>query len=452
MEPAFQQLAVSALLGLLVGLQRERAAQPLAGLRTFALVTLLGCVSAMLARELESGWIVAAGMLGTLGVTIVAHLLNSRCGEKGTGPVCRNSPEGAAHTLDPSPFPSADAHPGTTTDAALLLMFAVGALTVVCPLPVAVAVGGGAAVLLQFKGELHGAARKLGDDDVRAIMQFVLITCIILPVLPDKNFGPGQFFPAAAAVKANLDVLNPRQIWWMVVLIVGLSLAGYISYKFLGRDAGILLGGVLGGAVSSTATTVSQARSASQAPAASNAAATVIMIASTVMYVRVMAAAAVVSPEVFLSTIIGPISILMLLTLLPAIVVWRLCRGESANLPEQKNPTHLASAVVFGLLYAAVLLALAVAKVYWSDRGLYSVAFLSGLTEMDAITLSTARMSALDARMADYGWRLIVVAAMANMVSKAALAGLLGGRRLLGRLALMFLLPLLGGAALLALI
>jgi uncharacterized membrane protein (DUF4010 family) len=277
-------------------------------------------------------------------------------------------------------------------------------------------------------------------------MQFVLITCIILPVLPNRNFGPGQWFHAAA----ELDVLNPRQIWLMVVLIVGLSLAGYISYKFLGRGAGILLGGVLGGAVSSTATTVSQARLARIDPTAAGAAATVIIIASTVMYLRIIAAAAVVSPEVFLPTITTPMSVLMLLTLLPALAVWLGRRGESANLPEQKNPTQLLSAVVFGLLYAVVLLALAVAKSYWSDRGVYAVAFISGLTEMDAITLSTARMTSLDTGMAEEGWRLVVVAAMANLVSKATLAGLLGGWRMLVRLTLMFLPSLLGGAVLLA--
>ena len=103
-------------------------------------------------------------------------------------------------------------------------------------------------------------------------------------------------------------------------------------------------------------------------------------------------------------------------------------------------------------MYAAVLLALAVAKYYWSGRGLYAVAFSSGLTEMDALTLSTVRMSLSDTLVASDGWRMIVVAAMANLISKVGIAGLLGGWRLLIRIALLFAVPMLGGAVLLALL
>ena len=119
-------------------------------------------------------------------------------------------------------------------------------------------------------------------------------------------------------------------------------------------------------------------------------------------------------------------------------------------MPQQTNPTQLKSAVVFGLIYAAVLLALALAKHLWNGQGLYAVAFFSGLTEMDAVTLSTARLSLSDATVATDGWRMIVVAAMANLISKASIAGILGGRRLLAQIAAWFAIPMLGGAALLA--
>ncbi|MBN1395691.1 MAG: MgtC/SapB family protein [Pirellulales bacterium] len=425
MEPAFQQLAVSALLGLLVGLQREHAAGGIAGMRTFPLITLLGTLSAMLADHFAAGgWIVAAGLVGVMGVTAVGHVLR------------RGNNQGEV--------------PGTTTDAAMLLMFAVGALAVVGPISAAVAVGGGVAVLLQFKPELHGVAKKLGDDDLRAIMQFVLITCIILPVLPNRTFGPGNFFRLDAATTVALAVLNPREIWWMVVLIVGLSLVGYISYKFFGRNAGILLGGILGGAVSSTATTVSYAQNAREDRSTVGVASIVVMIASTVMYIRLLAAVAVVSLD-FLRTVFLPAMVLMLLTLLPALALWFRERNKPAAMPKQKNPTQLKSAVVFGLMYAVVLFALAAAKHYWSGEGLYVVSFVSGLTEMDAVTLSTARLSAIDPTVAENGWRMIVLAAMANLISKACIAGILGGRRLAGRVALLFAIPMLGGAALLLL-
>jgi uncharacterized membrane protein (DUF4010 family) len=202
MEPAFQQLGLSALLGLLVGLQRERTTTGVAGMRTFPLITVLGTASALLADKF-GGWIVAAGLLGIVAVLMVHHLSQIRQPEPGHG---------------------------STTDVAMLVMFAVGALLVVGPMGVAVAIGGGVAVLLQFKPELHRFAARLGDEDLRAVMQFVLITCIILPVLPHHRLALLPDPPYG-----ELNVLDPFEIWLMVVLVVGLTLGGYILYKFLGQ-------------------------------------------------------------------------------------------------------------------------------------------------------------------------------------------------------------------------
>jgi uncharacterized membrane protein (DUF4010 family) len=449
MEPMFQQLGIALLLGLLVGLQREHVANGIAGMRTFPLITVLGTLSAMLAAHLGAPWIVAAAMLGVVAIAVVGHFLRpgnaNGNGQNASGVVRQNGPAEAAQESKPLSFPD---HPGITTDVAMLLMFAVGAFLVVGEMSVAVAVGGCVAVLLQFKPELHNIAQKLGDADLRAIMQFVLISCIILPVLPNKSYGPDSFFQLRTPIP-QLDVLNPREIWLMVVLIVGLSLAGYISYKYFGRNAGILLGGVLGGAISSTATTVSYARGTRDDPIRTRHATIVIMIASTVMYFRLLLAVAIVASWDFLQTALLPAAVLMLLTLLPAIFLWSRTRSEPAQMPKQENPTQLKSAIVFAAMYALVLLALAAAQYFWHGRGIYAVAFFSGLTEMDAVTLSTARLSASDPMVAADGWRIIVVAATANLVSKAAIAGLLGGWRLLVRIAALFAISAVGGLAML---
>jgi uncharacterized membrane protein (DUF4010 family) len=129
--------------------------------------------------------------------------------------------------------------------------------------------------------------------------------------------------------------------------------------------------------------------------------------------------------------------------------LWLRTRRQPFQMPEQKNPTQLKSAVIFGMMYAVVLLALAVAQYYWSNQGLYAVAFFSGLTEMDAVTLSTTRLSMSDPQVLADGWRMIVLAAMANSISKATIAGLLGGWGLLIRIVVLFAVPMLGGAALL---
>jgi len=405
---AFQQIGMSLLLGLLVGLQRERTETGMPGVRTFPMITLLGAVCAMLGREFGT-WVIPAGLLAVVATMSFPSLVRIR---------------------------SAEPDPGTTTHIAALLMYAVGALLVVAPMSLAIVVAGCVAVLLQFKLELHSIAHKLGDGDLRAIMQFVLITCIILPVLPNQTYGP-------------LGAFNPYETWLMVVLIVGMSLGGYIAYRFLGRGAGILLGGTLGGAISSTATTVSYARQARTGPISTQAATIVILIASTVVFVRVLVEIAVVAPR-FLATAAFPVMILMLLTLIPALVSWLRVRKTPAEMPEQGNPTQLKSAIFFAGMYAAVVLALAAAREYLGNEALYAVAVLSGLTDMDAITLSTARIAQNNPQFAvEDGWRLIVIGAMANLVFKAGIAGLLGRWRLLAHVAVLFSIPLAGGAMLL---
>jgi uncharacterized membrane protein (DUF4010 family) len=265
----------------------------------------------------------------------------------------------------------------------------------------------------------------------------------VLPVLPDRAYDP-------------LGVVNPFETWLMVVLIVGMSLGGYIAYKFLGQQAGLLLGGLLGGAVSSTATTVSYSRQAQVSPIGPLGAAIVIMVASTVVFVRVLVEIAVVAPP-FFYVAAPPVIILMMLTAMPAIGVWYWLWRNPAPMPsnevtpEHENPTQLKSAVVFGAMYALVLFLLAAAKRYFGGEALYVVATLSGLTDMDAITLSTARMTIEDPALAQTGWRLIIVAALANLVFKAGLCGVLGNRRLLWRIILLFSIPCGGGLLLLLL-
>lgn len=398
-----QNLGISLVLGLLVGLQRERSADGRPGLRTFPLITVLGSVSAILAAEF-GGWV----MLGSL-IGVVAILAFQRI----------------AQLREPDP------HLGVTTEFAVLVMFCVGALLMVAPIAVPIAVGGGVAILLQFKPEMHRFAETLGNDDLKAIMQFVLITCIILPVLPNQTFGP-------------YDVFNPWKTWLMVVLIVGMSLGGYIVYKFLGREAGILLGGILGGAISSTATTVSYSRLARGKPDGTHVAAIVVMVASTIVFVRVLIEIAVVSPR-FLATSAVPITTLMLMTAVPAILVWFRVRKQPSEMPEQENPTQMKSALVFAAMYALVLIALAAAKAHLGTEALYVVSAISGFTDMDAITLSTANLANTDAAILADGWRLIIVAALANLVFKAAMVGILGGRRLFIEVSLLFAVPMIGG-------
>ncbi|HEX7860345.1 MAG TPA: MgtC/SapB family protein [Verrucomicrobiae bacterium] len=392
-----QRLGIALGLGLIVGLQRERSGSPMGGFRTFPLAALFGSICGLLAVELN-GWILAAGMV-VVGALLVMANVEHR-----------------------------ERDAGLTTEIAMLLMFVIGAFVMVGPISIAVITGGTLAVLLHFKPEMHSIARRLEDPDFRAIMQFVLITLVILPILPNQKFGPYQ-------------VLNPHKIWLMVVLIVGISLGAYIIYKFFGQKAGTLAGGILGGLISSTATTVSYARRTGKAPEAAGLAALVIMVASTIVFARVLIIIGASAPH-FLGVAAGPIGTVLGGLAVVCTVLWWLSTKEKAELPEQGNPSELKAALIFAGLYAVVLLAAAWAKATFGTQGLFVVAILSGLTDMDAITLSLADMVNQKQIEPRTGWRLILVAAMSNLVFKGATVAALGSRKLLGRIVVLFAIAL----------
>jgi len=174
-----------------------------------------------------------------------------------------------------------------------------------------------------------------------------------------------------------------------------------------------------------------------------------VVIASTVAFVRVLLAAAVIS-ETFARRTAGPLLIMALLALLPCAVLWFRNGRHAAEAPSQQNPTHLKSAIVFAVMNTAVLWALAAAREYVADpRAIYAVAALSGRAAMDAITLSTARMSLAQPEVAATGWRLVLVGGLANLLGKALLAGALGGLRMMCFIAALFAVPAVGGVALL---
>jgi uncharacterized membrane protein (DUF4010 family) len=329
-----------------------------------------------------------------------------------------------------------------TTEAAILLMYLVGAVVVLGDLPIAIAVGVGVAVLLQFKPEMHGLAAQLADADMRAVVTFALIAFVVLPVVPNQTYD----------LTPPLDCLNPFQLWLMVVLMVGISLGGYLIYKLFGRNAGIWMGGLLGGLISSTATTFSYSRRTRADSEIVPLATTVLLIASTVVYSRVLLEVFVVTHAHF-AEIAPPLAIMMAVSILVSAVQFVRIRAAPGEMPEQKNPAELKSAFIFAGLYAGVLMALSAAQDWNGELGLYGIAILSGLTDLDAITLSTARLVELgplnEGIHSSIGWRLIVVATMANLVFKWGICLVLGAKELAWRMAGLFAIPVSAGAFLL---
>ena len=264
-------------------------------------------------------------------------------------------------------------------------------------------------------------------------MQFVVISLVILPVLPDQTYGPYQ-------------VLNPRDIWLMVVLIVGIGMSGYFAYKIFGKQAGTLLGGILGGLISSTATTVSYARRTKDTPATAVLAAYVILTASTVALLRIIIEIIVIAPRQA-GQLVPPLAAVLLLMLLIILGLYFYNRHkkDENQIPEQGNPAELKSAFIFAGLYGLVILGTAAARDFFGRSGLYAVGFLSGLTDVDAITLSTAKLVQGGQIASNTGWQVILLAALSNLLFKGGMVAVLGHRQLFYIIALLFGVTIAGG-------
>ncbi|MEO1128708.1 MAG: DUF4010 domain-containing protein [Planctomycetota bacterium] len=404
---AFQVLGVATGLGLLVGLQRQRGFARLAGIRTFPMITLLGAIAGLLVEEL-SGWII-----GVAGAGVIASII--------------------ARAIEAPPDDSRDG--GITTEIAIVLMFCVGVLLAIGPMVVGIVVGGTIALLLHAKTSLHDFVQRIGEQDLRAVMQFTLITLIILPVLPDETYGP-------------FNVLNPRQIWLMVVLVVGISLAAYVGYRTLGQHSGSAVAGLLGGAISSTATTASAARRSGTRNRTLMVAAMIVVVAASVSYVRIIIEIGVVAPY-HVAKLVPPLLIMLGVMATMSLAMWLVVRNGHGALPPRENPTELKPAIIFGGLYATVILAVAAAQEVFGSNGVYVVAAMSGLVNMDAITLSTSRLVSDNGMSVDDGWRVILVASMANLACKCGIVMAMGSKRLLAIVGPIMLLALLTGSSLL---
>lgn len=376
-------------IGLLMGLERERNPAARAGLRTFALTALFGVMAAHLGQRANSPWIIAAGLLLVGSMMISAYFRQ----------------------------PDKQGDPGTTTVSAMLVCYGLGVLCWYGEIRLAVMLGIASTVLLYFKTELHGITQNLTRRDLISILQFAVLSLIVLPLLPNRGYGP-------------YGALNPHQIWWMVVLISGLSLAGYAALRIIGQKRGAILLGLLGGLVSSTATTLTFSRHGKQNESLAQLAIIVIVLANLVVLAR-------------LAVLTGLLGISVLIELAPILLGGLLCGALAAGYGLRKlkpggeapelilsNPTEIRTALSFGAIYAVVLLASAWLADLVGPRGLYAVAVVAGLTDVDAITLSSLRLFKLGHLTVQQVSNAIILALLANLLFKSGLVWVIGGWKL----------------------
>ncbi|MBK8321125.1 MAG: MgtC/SapB family protein [Betaproteobacteria bacterium] len=392
-------------IGLLVGMERERRPDSAAGLRTFALVAMLGCLFALLGEKTGGPWILAVGLL-VVSVSMIAANFSTLQEEK---------------------------YRGFTSEAAIIVTYGLGAAVWFGYSTLAVMIAITTTVLLYFKAELRQFSERMTPKDINSILQFAVLSLVILPILPSQDYGPYNAF-------------NPRQIWWMVVLISGLALSGYLALRIIGARHGAALLGIFGGLASSTATTLMFSRHARDHNELVRMAAIVILIANVMVMIRLGFVSSVVAPE-----LVAPIAIVFACGIVPGVLMalygWKaLVEAGPLPMPEVKNPTELKTAISFGLLYAVVLLASAWLQDIAGSKGLYIIALASGITDADASVLSTLRLFNLETIARGEAVIAVTLALMANLIFKIGLVLSIGGGRL-ARHALPGLIAIGGGMA-----
>ncbi len=404
----FGNLLVALTIGFLIGLERgwsKRELEPgrrIAGIRTFGLISLLGGLTMLLGRE-SSIWVIALafGGLGLL-VASAAFIEAQRTGEY-----------------------------GITTEVAVFIAFILGALAMTPYAKLAAATAVITAIILGTKPLLHQWVRKLEAEEIYAVFKLLLISVVMLPILPRRAYDPWGAF-------------NPYEIWWMVVLISAISFAGYFAVKIAGGGRGILLTGMLGGLVSSTAVTLSLSRMAKATPEGHRIFAAGVIAASTTMFPRILIIAGLLRPQLS-ELLLGPI---VLVTAIGYLFVWWLVRGQVHRASKAKlklqNPFEFGVALRFGLFLAMILWLTQILKDWMGLAGIYLTAAVSGITDVDAITLSLAKLAEDPAmlRIAAVG---ILLAAAVNTVVKAGMTVFIAGGAMARYVVTGFLLILTGG-------
>jgi uncharacterized membrane protein (DUF4010 family) len=412
----FLRFGAAIAIGFLIGLQREYAhggqgRDIIAGERTFALFGLAGALAALISDQLNSD-LAFLGIILLLGlIIIVAYYTGAREGKV-----------------------------GITSEVASVITIGIGVLCYWGYLILAIALGIVTMVILSLKLETDRLARALTREDVTATLQMAVISAIVLPILPNESFLPPPF-----------DVLNPFKIWLMVVFISGISFLGYVAIKIVGPEQGIGITGFLGGMVSSTAVTLSFSERSNREPDLSRPFVLAITVAWTVMFARVLIEVGVVNASL-LGKVWLPITLAGLIGLLYCAYLFFMQRTVEKGNVEFSNPFDLMSAIKFGLLYALVLLISRSAQMYLGNTGLYLSSIVSGVADVDAITLTMSELSNAGVLGTDTAALAIVLATMSNTLVKGGIALLAGSatlRKSLIPVIIMILVAGLGSALLL---
>lgn len=379
--PIHLRFVIALGLSLLIGLERESSSHTTkgrvyAGVRTYSLIGVYG---------FACGWLVSidvlialpVGMLSLTALAVVGYLAKLK-----------------------SDFV------GWTSEVAALLTFVMGALCLLTDIWVPLALGIVGTFLLSEKAMFEHYVERLNKAEFLAVVKFMLITLIVLPVLPDIEYTEFS--------------LNPRKIWQIVVLVSTVGFAGYFLTKKFGDRAGLWLSGLLGGIVSSTAVSVAAGRIAQQSPERSVNALQSTVLASSIMYLRILALIWFIKPQFARSVWLQ----LVLLAVVGFLLSFhREPRGEESQqttLQTPRNPFEIRPALIFATLFVLLSVVTILVKEAYGSTGLFALAGLTGVTDIDPFILSVVSHASLVQSMAISA---IIISMMSNTVVKGIYFG-----------------------------
>lgn len=410
----FQKILTGLVLGALIGLEREQdVPSKFAGIRTFALFGVLGALAESLLQDKVFFWI----LTGSVFLLIIAAYITSSLKTK---------------TM------------GATTELAAIGVYIMGILAGRGEYLLGVSLTLLILIILHFKNPIHKFVHRVSEEEITSTVKFMIIAFIILPLLPNKTYGP-------------FDVFNPYLIWLMVVFISGISFASYLAIKFLGAKKGIGVTGFFAGLISSTALALSFSQESKKHPNITYPFVFALLIASSAMFFRVLFVLAVLSTDLF-RLLLAPFGTMGILGSLLAFSYWRKKEPHKeaehqlqSHAEKLESPFTLKPALKFAVVFAAILFVTKIALHYFGSRGLYVTSFLSGILDVDAITVSLAKLNQpeVSLKIISLG---IFLAAVTNTVSKGVIVFLFGNKQVARPLMLIYLAMIAIGGIVLALL
>ena len=390
LPPFFQHLLVTAAIGLIIGLEREFNTHGerahVGGIRTFTLAAMLGYLSGTVAAN-SVLWVIPFTILGFFLLLSVIYYYQVR-----------------------------QERYGLTSELSMLSTLLLGILVSQGYVQESLAVVVVMTALLSVKEQVHGIVKKITEEEMFAFIKFTVLALLILPILPDKSFGPE-------------GLINFLELGWLVIIVLSISFTGYLLLKFVGQR-GILLTAIIGGLLSSTMVTWVFSERSREKPELSASYGAGIILASSVMFIRAFALAAVFYQPVARLLVI-PLSVLLVLNLLTAYRVYRLQQhnGETPSL-NPGNPLDIRNAVVFTLIYTGITFGMYYARQWSGQVGVYLSGAISGIADIDAITISSAKWASADTEQTGFAASVIILAILSNTVFKAVLSYIRGSEAL----------------------